>query len=278
MTELIVRRLLVDLKTPLARRWNGGDAFRTALFDALSMSFPAGEQFFIDAVKRGLAALPPEARRSFDAEVRAFIGQEATHRRVHTLFNEHLQAQGFSNRWEPRIRRRQAALADMGPRNWLAVTAATEHLTALFSEHLMAHPELLAGAEPRLAQLWLWHSAEESEHRSTAFDLYRALGGNEAWRLRIFRVVTGHFLLDLARQTVSNLWHDGSLFRPSTWASGWRTLFGSRGLISGSWAGWKRYDRADFHPSQGDGAAATAWLAAHVAIAPAVAASANATA
>jgi len=271
MTELIVRRLLVDLKTPLPRRWNGGDAFRTALFDALSMSFPAGEQFFIDAVKRGLEALPADGRGRFDAEVRAFIGQEATHRRVHTLFNEHLHAQGFSNRWEPRIRRRQEALAGMGPRNWLAVTAATEHLTALFSEHLMAHPAPLAGAEPRLVQLWLWHCAEESEHRSTAFDLYRALGGNDTWRLRIFRVVTGHFLLDLARQTVNNLWHDGSLFKPSTWASAWRTLFGGQGLLSGSVAGWRRYRRTDFHPSQGRDVAARAWLLAHAAIAPPVA-------
>jgi uncharacterized protein len=271
MTELVVRRLLIDLKTPLPRRWNGGDAFRTALFDALSMSFPAGEQFFIDAMKRGQAALPPEARDAFDDEVRAFIGQEATHRRVHTLFNEHLQAQGFVNHWEPRIRRRQEAMAGMGPRNWLAVTAATEHLTALFAEHLMAHPEVLAGAQPRLAQLWLWHSAEESEHRSTAFDLYRALGGNDAWRLRIFRVVTGHFLADLMRQTAHNLWRDGSLFKPSTWASGWRTLLGRDGLLRASYAGWRRYERADFHPSQGNGEPARVWLAAHAAIAPPVA-------
>lgn len=268
MTELIVRRLLVDLKTPLPRRWNGGDAFRTAFFDALSMSFPAGEQFFIDSMKRGLAALPPETGLALAAEVRAFIGQEATHRRVHALFNEHLTAQGFTNRWEPRIRRRQEQLAEMGPRNGLAVTAATEHLTALFADHLMAHPELLAGAQPRLAQLWLWHSAEESEHRSTAFDLYRALGGNDVWRVRIFRVVTGHFLIDLARQTARNLWHDGSLFRPSTWVSAWRTLFGGSGLLSNSWAGWRRYDSADFHPSQGEGETARAWLAAHAAIAP----------
>ena len=49
MTELVVRRLLIDLETPFARHWCGGDAFRSALFNALSMSFPVGEQFFIDA-------------------------------------------------------------------------------------------------------------------------------------------------------------------------------------------------------------------------------------
>ena len=63
MTELVVRRLLIDLETPFARHWNGGDAFRTAFFNALSMSFPRGEQFFIDSVRSGWKSLP-EAERA----------------------------------------------------------------------------------------------------------------------------------------------------------------------------------------------------------------------
>ena len=59
MSELVVRRLLIDLEAPVHRHWFGGDAFRTALFNALSMSFPCGEQFFIDSVRTGLKALPP---------------------------------------------------------------------------------------------------------------------------------------------------------------------------------------------------------------------------
>ena len=54
MTDLVVRRLLIDLNTPFPARWNGGDAFRSALFNALSMSFPVGEQYFIDSVRAGL--------------------------------------------------------------------------------------------------------------------------------------------------------------------------------------------------------------------------------
>ena len=92
--DLPVRRLLVDLETPLPRHWNGGDAFRTAWFNALSMSFPVGEQFFIDAVKLGMKALPQAQREALAAEVQGFIGQEATHRRLHALFNAHLQQQG----------------------------------------------------------------------------------------------------------------------------------------------------------------------------------------
>ena len=44
MAALAVRRLLIDLEAPVARHWCGGDAFQTALLNALSMSFPAGER------------------------------------------------------------------------------------------------------------------------------------------------------------------------------------------------------------------------------------------
>ena len=270
MNTLTVRRLLIDLQTPLPRCW-AGNAFTTAYFNALSMSFPAGEQVFIDSVRLGLLQLTAEVQAQWASQVQGFIGQEATHRRIHTLFNEQVAAQGFVNHWEPRIlRRRQRRLEGLPPRAWLGVTAATEHLTAIFAEHLLAHPSVLQDAEPRLRELWLWHASEESEHRCTAFDLYRAIGGNEAWRRRLFYVVTWHFLTDLLRQTLNNLWHDGSWWRASTWASAWTLLFGGNGVLRRSAAPWRRYLREDFHPSQGDGAAGERWLAEHAALAPPV--------
>ncbi len=270
MTSLTIRRLLVDLDTPLQRRWCGGDAFRTAFFNALSMSFPAGEQLFIDSVKKGVAELPPEQQARFAVEVQGFIGQEATHRRIHQRFNAHLLNQGLKNRYEERILARRPLLESINTRNWLAVTAATEHFTAIFAEHLLNHPDILAGAEPRLRDMWLWHCAEETEHRSTAFDLYVALGGDHAWRCRIYKAVAWSFVADTARQTLLNLWHDGSWWQPGTWASAWRTLFGRKGLVRLGRAPLKRYLREDFHPDQGDGVAAAHWLASHAELAPPV--------
>lgn len=271
MSELTIRRLLVDLQTPIPVRWNGGDAFRSALFNALSFSFPAGEQVFIDAMKLGLSRLSPEQRERFEPEVRGFIGQEATHRRVHTLFNEHLTRQGQKNHWEARILRRvQTQLQGIDPRGWLGVTAATEHFTAILAEYLLTQRAPLQGAEPRLHTLWMWHSAEESEHRCTAFDMYRALGGNEVWRRRLYYVVTWHFTTDLARQTLNNLWHDGSWWRPGTWVSAARTLFGRDGVLPFWRRRWRQYLRPDFHPSQGDGAPGLQWLQANAAVAPPV--------
>ncbi|WP_019142643.1 metal-dependent hydrolase [Noviherbaspirillum massiliense] len=261
MATLAVRRLLIDLETPFARHWHGGDAFRSALFNALSMSFPVGEQFFIDSVRKGFQDLPAEKQEQFKAEVQGFIGQEATHRRIHSLFNGHLEKQGLVNEWAPRAQARMKLMEGIDARHWLAITAANEHFTAIFAEWQLRHHDLLDGCEPRLKTMWLWHSAEESEHKSTAFDLYHALGGDYEWRIKWFRRATLIFLTNLLRQTVCNLRHDGMLWKWSTWKSAASYLLGRRGLIRENFKSWCAYFRRDFHPSQQESDLSRRWLA-----------------
>lgn len=263
MTDLVVRRLLVDMEQPVARHWCAGDPFRSAFFNALSMSFPVGEQFFIDAVRGGFKALPAAEQEPFKAEVQGFIGQEATHRRLHALYNEQLARLGYVNAWEVRAKKQLGLLEQSNIRHWLAITAANEHFTAIFAEWLLRNPDVLGTQDERLATLWLWHSAEESEHRSTAFDLYRALGGDETWRLRWFRRVSFGFSLDVLRQTTANLRQDGALWRLATWKSGISFFFGKQGLVRQIYKPWKDYMQSDFHPSHHDDVRSREWLAAN---------------
>jgi predicted metal-dependent hydrolase len=263
MTDLVVRRLLIDLETPLPRHWNGGDAFRTAFFNALSMSFPVGEQFFIDAVRNAFKTLPADRQDAFKTEVQGFVGQEATHRRIHALFNDHLDRQGLVNGWAPRAQKRIRMLEGFDPRHALAATAANEHFTAIFADWMLRNHDLLDGCEPRLKTLWLWHASEESEHKSTAFDLYRALEGSHEHRIAWFRRVTFFFLSDALRQTLSNLRRDGTLWKWSTWKSGWSYLLGKRGLLRQTFPAWREYFRRDFHPSQQDSSLSRRWLASN---------------
>jgi uncharacterized protein len=133
-TDLTVRRLMIDLSKGFSRHWNGGDAFMTAYANALSMSFPVGEQFFIDAVKHGAQALPDTPENAdLKGVVKGFIGQEATHRHLHGLYNAHLEKQGLVNHWGPRSlkrlergRRMLFEKSDKGYMHELAMTAAFE--------------------------------------------------------------------------------------------------------------------------------------------------------
>src|SRR5688500_7419597 len=94
MTQLTVRKLEIDLKAGFPRHWHGGDAFRSHYYNALSMSFPVGEQYFIDSVRAGVARLPPgQAHDGLREPVQGFIGQEASHRHIHGLYNKELESQ-----------------------------------------------------------------------------------------------------------------------------------------------------------------------------------------
>lgn len=261
MTDLVVRRLLVDMEQPIARDWCAGDAFRTALFNALSMSFPVGEQFFIDSVRNGFKQLPPDQQEKYKAEVQGFVGQEATHRRLHALYNAQLAKLGLVNDWEPRARERLKMMEGVDVRHWLGITAANEHFTAILADWMLRNADLLGDRDERLRTLWLWHSAEESEHKSTAFDIYLALGGSHEWRITWMRRITTIFLVDTLRQTFNNLRHDGTLWKWSTWKSGLGYLFGKRGLVRQTYGPWREYFRRDFHPNQQDSAASERWLA-----------------
>ena len=82
-----VRQLLVDLESGFPRHWNGGDAYRSHVLNSLSMMLPQEEQYFIDIARECIPALEARQASELLTQVRGFIGQEATHRRMHTLYN-----------------------------------------------------------------------------------------------------------------------------------------------------------------------------------------------
>ena len=261
--RLPIRRLRVDLATGFDKLWCGGDAFRTHYMNALSMSFPVGEQFFIDAVKKGVELLPPARQAEWAAEVRGFVGQEATHRFLHAQFNAELERQGLKNHWQGWAAWRIENGKDMHPVNHVAVTAAYEHFTAVMATGLLTHPRWLEGAAPELTLLWRWHAVEESEHKTVAFDLYRAMGGSERRRILWFIYISLQFLAESSLQTFINLWRAGLWWQPRTWWGAARYLFGAGGVWWASLAPLLHYLRPGFHPGQLENAAEMAqWLAA----------------
>ena len=76
MNALTIRHLLIDMKPPLVRHWNGGEVFLSAFFDALSMSFPVGEQFFIDSLREGMAQLPADQKPVWAREIQGLWGKK----------------------------------------------------------------------------------------------------------------------------------------------------------------------------------------------------------
>lgn len=258
MSSLTVRKLEVDLSQGFGRHWLGGDAYRTQLFNALSMSFPIGEQMFIDSVR----AVPRERLApALRAEVKDFVGQEASHRHVHVQYNAQLARQGLEYTLEATALRRVALINRLDVRSRLAITCALEHYTAMLADGVLRYPEWTGDAEPALRTLWSWHAAEETEHKGVAFDVYQAAGGGY-WRRVLWFVETSRaFWFDVLRQTLHNLRQDGELYRARTWLSATRTWFGRRGLAWHMLGPSLRYLSPSFHPWQHDNRSLVkAWL------------------
>lgn len=219
-----------DLASCSERHWLNGSAARTRFFDALSLLLPAGERFFIDALRDRLPALHGAPL----ADVRAFLGQEAWHSRVHVAYNDRLDAAGlpalrlaqfYSRRF---ARARTLLSADVQ----LATTVGGEHITSILAAWLLETPRVLDGANAEYAALWRWHSAEEIEHKDVTASVHRALGGGywlRTWGMLIatFTIVSGvvwNWLVLLRR--------DGALFSARTWRDMFRLCFGADRLLA----------------------------------------------
>lgn len=250
MSTLTVRKLNVDLSRGFPRHWMGGDVYRTAFMNALSMSFPLGEQMFIDSVR----AAPPEAILDpvLRAEVKDFVGQEASHRYVHQQYNAELARQGFPYTMEDKLKVRVERIRKLPVRDRLAITCALEHYTAMLADYVLRHPEWLEGADAQLRTLWNWHAAEELEHKAVAFDVYRAAGGGYRRRVLWYLHVSVSFWLDTSLQTLHNLRRDRAVWRLSTWTSAARTWFGRGGLVWSLLKPGLGYLSPRFHPWQHD--------------------------
>jgi predicted metal-dependent hydrolase len=141
----------------------------------------------------------------------------------------------------------------LSPLERLASTAALEHITAIMAESALGPDAPMIGAvDPAMKALWDWHAAEEMEHKSVAFDVYRAVGGGEKMRKTALRRASWFLFMDIMGGLVHMLRRDGKLWQPRLWLDGWRFLFGREGILRRIWPAYKEYFREGFHPWQRD--------------------------
>lgn len=244
------RHIHFDVNNELKTLWHGGDVFRTAFFNALSLQFPDGEQQFIESVRMYRDEIEDPKLKE---EIRGFIGQEALHSREHRNYNEALKARGYDiDAIDERFGRHMAWVRTLPPSRRLAGTCAAEHYTAVLANAILSHPEWMEGATPTMRNLWLWHAIEETEHKSVAFDVYQSCIGNEKLRRVVFLFVTWNFFRHTFMNTCDLLREEGKLWSLRTWAGGINFLWGKPGVLRRCIPDFLSYLRKGFHPWQQD--------------------------
>src|SRR6266571_6593666 len=73
------------------RLWHGGRVEATAIYNALSATFPVGETFFVESVRKFRDGAPPKLAE----EIKSFTTQEVVHSREHDAFNKRAAEAGY---------------------------------------------------------------------------------------------------------------------------------------------------------------------------------------
>jgi len=212
--RLVPRKVQFDWsQTPL--EWIPGQPFASHFINEINLLLPAGEFWFCRLYNQ---ALPLVTDAKLREDVQAFVRQEAMHARAHGgAIAEYLHAQGIET--ESNTRQEDwlfetllgdaplgVALPRFAQRRWLVfrlgIIAAVEHMTCVLGKYVLENRSWdEAGADPVLLDLLRWHGAEEIEHRSVAFDLYRHLGG---------RYPSRYYLATIAMPAIFGLWVHGA--------------------------------------------------------------------
>lgn len=247
--ELKPRVTKFDLSEPLAIDWHSNDPYRTAMWNALSIPLPAGEKMFVDSVRHHMNELEDDA---LIAHAKGFIQQESMHRKAHENYNETLCKQrGYVlEELETPVKKLIQYVHDnYSPKYRLACTVCMEHMTAILSDVTLRDERWLNGAHADMKSFWNWHAVEEIEHKSVAYDIFLALGGNPILLKSVMKILlpmTINNLIDISEQMLRA---DGKLTQGmSDWLENTEELSGDNGIFVALRAALNEFFDRGFHP------------------------------
>lgn len=237
-----------DKHTPLY--WYYNDAFATHFLEALSITFPQGEKFFVDSVRYYKDKVTDKEQL---ADISGFIGQEALHSIEHNQLNNLLALRGYPKQsLENHLEIVLNGLRRVSsPQGQLAFTCALEHMTAMFADVFFTFPDTYEQLHPTVRPIWLWHSIEEAEHKGVAYDLYELVDGSYFRRIYYMCVATMMLLLFVSYSQVRLMNKDKSYFNIAGIFKGLWLLFGfgeKAGYMRKQWKTFFSYFKPGFHP------------------------------
>lgn len=232
------------------RWWLGGDPVATAFYNALSVTFPKGEAFFIESVK----AFREGADAKLAREIKAFALQEVVHSREHVAFNKRVLDHGYDiSRLDARVDEVMAIARARPAIVQLAATMALEHYTAILAAELLRNPKHLEGADAESRELWRWHALEEIEHKGVAYDTWlhatRDMSRWKRWKVKSLTMllVSLNFWKHRIEGTLDLMAQDGVTGRRAKLALA-KYLLVSPGIVRRMIPAWLTFFLPGFHP------------------------------
>lgn len=217
MTDLPVRDMGFAFPESVPLVWNRTIPELAVSANSISLLMPYVEPFIARTMRAAMDGLDEPLR----ARTGAFVRQELAHHAEHRRFNDGLAAEcpGL-RRVERRARQLFAWMQEKRSLRWrVAFSASSETIAfgiARWAEKNMDRV-FFRGADPEAVRLFLWHLAEEVEHKTAAYDVFEATDGS---RRRYAGTALFTVVLLVAFVTAGNLvqlWSLRRLRLPVTW-------------------------------------------------------------
>lgn len=241
-----VRRLSFDFHHS-ERYWFDGNVYYTHFMNAMSAIFPQGELMLIEALRNIRGSINDPI---LQAEISAFIGQEAMHAKEHMAFNRYAEAQQIdldSLQQEVKVLY-QWMQKLLPPMHIMAIGCAIEHITATLGAELLRRDDWNHRLQGAVGELWLWHAVEENEHKAVFFDAYVASNGTYLSRV-FYMTMAGSALAFLIANNMQRLLRADRALSVKGLAQFIKDFTGTGGLVT--WQTIKAfmdYYRPSFHP------------------------------
>ena len=180
-------RRKVDIGYPddLDPAWNRRHPEYAYAANSVSLIMPYAEPYFVKSVRAALPEL--EGDPALRAQTEDFLLQESGHHAQHRRFNDlvvaRMPAVARVERW---MRSTYGWLSRTRSLRFnLAFAAASETIAFAIARWTEKHfDDVFDGADPVPTTLFLWHLAEEVEHKQAAYDAFEAVDGSRlryAW-------------------------------------------------------------------------------------------------
>ncbi|MAA67040.1 MAG: metal-dependent hydrolase [Alteromonadaceae bacterium] len=248
--EIKAQRMGFEFNEQVPHYWLDNNYLLSHMMNALSVLFPQGEQFFVDAVRAYRDDITdPELKE----EMRGFIGQEAMHSLEHKAMNQHVRDQGMPvEALEKHLEVVLNLSKKLPKRHQLAITCGLEHMTAMMADMLLERSDIRDDMHDTMRPLWMWHAIEETEHKAVTYDVFEQVGGTYAERTFYLAFSTAALGVMATYFTTRMMLNDRKNFSLKDSAKGLWRMWGKNGAFSSLIPTWLEYFKPGFHPWQHD--------------------------
>lgn len=215
IAPLPVRRVSFEYPADTNPMWVRHQPEFAAAANAISLGMPYAEPLFIRAVRSTFDRIDDDLRERSETYIRQETGHHTQHKRFNDIIAEHYPA---TRKVQWLMARNSEWVWRRSPRFRVAYAAAGETISygvARWTEDNLGR--LMDQADPVPATLFLWHLAEEIEHKANTYDVFEATDGS---RLRYSLAAVTGFITIMVFTAIGafvQLWGEKRLRYPITW-------------------------------------------------------------